>query len=366
MPNDNNRNNQSSHPTNYGRNNWSSQKDTRNLSLDEIEAREQAEIRNAKRAERKKFNIFNSAYADGRGVDEEEIAIAENPNLLNFFKFLGRKLNPLLSTNIMLVFGNFPIFFFLLAMSGYFSLQTTTPYYLVYAPLRGAMLFNQSPATAALWTIFERQMDVSVLTTADYVLFGLTGLLFITFGLVNVGVTYIIRNLFRGKPVFFFQDFFDAIKRNFRQALIYGILDILIIGLIGYDILFFNLNYGNHFVLDTMLFMSWCLALLYFFMRPYIYLMIVTFDLSLFKIFKNALYFTVLGVKRNFMFLLGTALVLLFEYVLLYAYFPLAVIVPFVILPALLTTMGIYAAYPKIKEIMIDPYYEEMSDVSEE
>ena len=366
MPNDNNRNNQNSHPTNYGRNNWSSQKENNNLSLDEIEAREQEELRNAKRAQRKKFNLFNSAYADGKGVDEEEIAISENPNLLNFFKFTGRKLNQLLSTNIMLVFGNFPIFFFLLAMSGYFSLHTTTPYYLVYAPLRGAMLFNQSPATAALWTIFERQMVVPVLTTTDYVLFGLTALLLFTFGPVNVGVTYIIRNLFRGKPVFFFQDFFDAIKRNFRQALTYGIMDLVIIALIAYDILFFNLNYGNHFILDTMLFMSWCLALLYFFMRPYIYLMIVTFDLSIFKMFKNALYFTVLGVKRNFMFLLGTAVLLLLEYVLLYAYFPLAVIVPFVILPALLSTMGVYAAYPKIKEIMIDPYYEEMPASSEE
>lgn len=362
MPNDNNQNR---HPTNYGRNNWSSQKESENLSLDEIEAREQEEIRSARRAERKKFNVFNSVYSDGKGVDKEEIAISENPNLINFFKFVGRKLNQLLSVNILLVLGNFPIFFFLLAMSGYFSLHTTTPYYLVYAPLRGALLFNPSPATAALWTIFERQMEISVLTTTDYVLFALTGLLVFTFGLVNVGVTYIIRNLFRGKPVFIMQDFFDAIRRNLRQALIYGILDVVIICLLIFDIVFFNLNYGMNFVLDTMLFMIWCLALLYFFMRPYIYLMIVTFDLSIFKMFKNALYFTVLGVKRNFMFLLGTAALLLFEYVLLFAYFPLAVIVPFVILPSMLAAMSIYAAYPKIKEIMIDPYYEEIEESEE-
>ena len=266
----------------------------------------------------------------------------------------------------MLVFGNFPIFFFLLAMSGYFSLPTTTPHYLVYAPLRGAMLFNQSPATSALWTIFERQMEVSVLTTADYVLFALSGLLILTFGPVRVGVTYILRNLFRGEPVFLVHDFFYAIKRNLRQAITYGIMDIVIVCLIVYDIIFFNLNYGNHFILDTMLFMSWCLALLYFFMRPYIYLMLITFDLSIFKMFKNALYFTVLGLKRNFVFLLGILVCLMLEYVLMFAYFPLAVIVPFVILPALFVMMGIYAAYPKIKEIMIDPYYEELSDADED
>jgi len=361
MPNDNNRN---SHPTNYGRNNWNSQNESNNLSLDEIEAREQEEKKRAKSG--KKFNLFNSLYSDGRGVDKEEEQIAEHPTLANFFKLLGRKLNPILSANILLVFGNFPIFFFLLATSGYFSIPTTTPYYLVYAPLRGAMLFNQSPATSALWTVFQRQMEVSVLTTTDYVLFALAALVILTFGPVRVGVTYILRNVFRGEPVFLMHDFFYAIKRNLRQAITYGIMDVVIVFLIVYDIVFFNLNYGAHFVLDTMLFMSWCLALLYFFMRPYIYLMLITFDLSIFKMFKNALYFTVLGIKRNFMFLLGTLALLMLEYVLMFAYFPLAVIVPFVILPGLLVMMGIYAAYPKIKEIMIDPYYEEIADAPEE
>lgn len=359
-----NGNNPNGRPSNYGKNNWHSGDDSKNLSLDEIEAREQEEKRR-ERSERKKFNLFSGAYADGKGVDKDEVQIAEHPTLPNFFKLLARKLNPILSANMLLIFGNFPIFFFLLAMSGYLSIHTTTPYYLVYAPLRGAMLFNNSPATSALWTIFQRQMEVPVLTTADYILFALSALVILTFGPVRVGVTYLLRNVFRGKPVFIMQDFFDSIKRNLRQAIIYGILDLLIIFLIVYDIVFFNLNYGINFVLDTMLFMSWCLALLYFFMRPYIYLMIVTFDLSLFKIFKNALRFTVLGVKRNFMFLLGTIALLLFEYVLMFAYFPLAVIVPFVILPSLIVMMGIYAAYPKIKEIMIDPYYEEMSASSE-
>ena len=339
--------------------------DNENLSLDEIEAREQEEKKRAQR-EKRKINIFNSAYADGKGVDKDEVQIADNPTLVNFFKLVGRKINQLLSVNIMMIVGNFPIFFFLLAMSGYFSIHTTTPYYLVYAPLCGAVLFDHSAATSALWTIFQRQMVVPVHTTVDYVLFALSGLVILTFGPVRVGVTYVLRNLFRGRPVFLLQDFFDAIKRNLRQAIIYGILDLSIVCLLIYDIVFFNLNYGVHFIMDMMFFMSWCLVLLYFFMRPYIYLMIVTFDLSLFKIFKNALRFTVLGVKRNFMFLLGTVVLLLLEYVLMFAYFPLAVIVPFVILPSLLVMMGIYAAYPKLKQYMIDPFYDEIAETPEE
>ena len=41
---------------------------------------------------------------------------------------------------------------------------------------------------------------------------------------------------------------------------------------------------------------------------------------------------------------------------------PLATIVPFIFFPSLLILMGVYAAYPKIKDIMIDPYYEEIKN----
>ena len=337
--------------------NYNPNKDRENLSLDEIEALEEEEKRAARKA---KFNIFNKAAEDGKGVDKDEVAIADNPTFLNFFKLLGRKLNQLLSVNIFMIFGNFPIFFFFLAMSGYFSVHTTSPYYTVYAPLRGAILFDNSAATSALWTLFSRQAEVTVHTTADIVLLLLTALLLFTFGPVRVGCTYILRNLFRGDPVFLFQDFFYAIKRNLKQALIYGFLDVLFMFLIFYDIVFFNLNYGANMMLNTMFFMSLCLAVLYFFMRHYIYLMLITFDLSIFKMLKNGLYFTVLGVKRNSALLFGTLFTALLEYMLLLVYFPLGVIVPFVILPALLMIMGVYAAYPKIKEIMIDPFYEEM------
>ncbi len=311
---------------------------------------------------KKKKSLFDRfMYSDGKGVSDDEIQISEHPTLLNFFKLLWRKLNPMLSINILFVLGNFPIFFFFLAMSGYFSIHTTTPYYTIYAPLHGAMLFDDSAAHSALWTMFSRQAEVTVQTTVDYVLLALSALLIITFGLVRVGCTYLTRNMFRGEPIFMMHDFFYCIKRNLRQAIIYGILDVGIIALLVYDIVFFSLNYSSGFMMMTMFFMSLCLALMYFFMRQYIYLMLITFDLSIFKMFKNALLFTVLGIKRNIMFLLGTFAVLFLEYVLMVIFIPLGVIVPFVILPSLLIMMGVYAVYPKIKEIMIDPYYEKIT-----
>ncbi len=322
-------------------------------SLDSLDS----ELNNG--GKKSRFNLFRNLNKDGPGVGKDEKPIIDEPTFVNFFKLIGRKINPLLSVNILLVFGNLPIFAFLLAMSGYFSISTTSPLYVVYAPLRGAMLFHQSPAVSALWTLFSRQGAVTVRTTADIVLLAISALTIFTFGPVRVGATYIVRNLLRGEPVFLFHDFFYAIRRNLRQALIYGVLDVLIAGVIVYDIVFFNLNFNVSTLTNIFFYATLCLAVLYFLMRHYIYLMIVTFDLSLFKIFKNALLFTVLGVKRNLLMILGTVLCAVFEYFLLIVYFPLGVIVPFVILPSLLILIGVYAAFPKIKQVMIDPYYEE-------
>jgi hypothetical protein len=74
--------------------------------------------------------------------------------------------------------------------------------------------------------------------------------------------------------------------------------------------------------------------------------------------FKNALLFTVLGVKRNAVSLIGILLLVAIEYGLLIVYFPLGVILPFVGLFSIGYMMQIYGAFPKIKQIMIDPYYE--------
>lgn len=338
------------------------------LSLDEIEELEEQEKREQKKKERKeKFNIFNRLYKDGSGVEKDEEQIADNPNLKNFFKLLGRKFNRIVTVNIFMILGNFPIFFLLLRMTEYFSEHTLAPSYTVFAPLRGAMMFNEgSPALAALWSIFSRQQEITISTTVDWILLGLGALTIFTFGPVRVGLTYILRNLFRGEPVFMWHDFWYAIRRNLRQALVYGVMDVVIVGVLIYDAMFFNINYNVSMMMSIMFFMTLCLGMLYFFMRHYIYLMIVTFDMSILKMFKNALLFTVLGIKRNLMMLLGTLILAGIEIFLMAVYLPLGMIVPFVILPALLMIIGIYAAYPKIKEIMIDPYYEKVNAAAAE
>ena len=89
----------------------------------------------------------------------------------------------------------------------------------------------------------------------------------------------------------------------------------------------------------------------------------VTFKLSVFKIFKNSLIFALVGFKRNILAFLGIAILLLFEVFFLVGLngilIVLAVAMPLAILFSTSAYMKVYASYYKIKEVMIDPYYEE-------
>ena len=68
-------------------------------------------------------------------------------------------------------------------------------------------------------------------------------------------------------------------------------------------------------------------------------------------------------MKRNFVALIGIVICLFLEVLFLFGsggiLLPLAVAAPLAIMFSTFAYMKVYASYFKIKEIMIDPYYEE-------
>jgi hypothetical protein len=93
-------------------------------------------------------------------------------------------------------------------------------------------------------------------------------------------------------------------------------------------------------------------------MRPYIYMMLITFDMKLSKIFKNALIFAALGIKRNLMWMLGVVVVVVLNFMLIIVCPPsiiIPIILPFFYLWAFTGFTVNYAIYPIIQKYMIDP-----------
>lgn len=305
--------------------------------------------------EKKKFNLYNIfANRDHpTGVDPNEPLITDNPNFVNFFKLFVRKFSNVTLINIMMVLTNFPIFFFLIGISGYFSAHTTAPAYNLYPHLSQIVGEKLSPASAALYGTYSLQTSVTVFSPTDYVFFYLTLLLIFTIGVSSVGSVYLHRNMVRGEPVFLLSDYFGTIKRNLRQTLIFGFIDAVIIGILAYDVAFLRVNSMSGTTTGIMFAAVIFLILLYYLIRIYVYTMIVTFDMPIMKMLKNALIMSIVGIKRNIFFLLGSAAVIALNYLLIMVYFPLGIIFPFMIVPSGLTFLGEYCVFPNIMKYMV-------------
>lgn len=311
-------------------------------------------IRNSEEKNKKKFKLFDM-NRDGKGVYEQE---SRKPNLLFFFKLLGRKFTQLLQLNLMLLFLVIPI----LVVIGIYFLgdKAATVTDITFAPLYGINRMLPIPSSGVGVDMSSMQMDLPVFSPVmNIVIIAMVLFLALTFGWQQTGAAYVLRGLFRGDAVFVFSDYFYAIKRNFKQAFFMGLLDFVCTAVLILDFLYFY-NLTGAFGFDFMYFTIFALSIIYIIMKFYMYTMLVTFDLKTFKILKNSLIFTVLGIKRNIIALLGIALIIAIHAFLIILLMPfgitIPIVLPFVYIMAILGFIATYAAYPIIDKHMIAPY----------
>ena len=280
------------------------------------------------------------------------------PNLKYFFKLFGRRFPRILTLNLMMLVQILPI----LAAVLVYMWSDTTPAQSgnLFAPLWGVSQISSAPSVSVWLSTLNIQTFVPIQTlpniVAYVILFAVTA---VTWGWQQVGAAYNLRSMVRREPVYLWSDFFYAIKRNFKQAFIVGLLDFLFLFLLVFDYLYFYMITGS-FAVDFMFFIIFALIILYSVMRFYLYLLLITFDLKTLKLFKNALIFAVLGIKRNLMAALGIVLIIGINLLLILGGLSIGlatpVILPFFYLLGVSGFITTYAAYPVIKKYMIDPY----------
>lgn len=175
-------------------------------------------------------------------------------------------------------------------------------------------------------------------------------------GPLVAGLTYVVRNFSLGKYVFLYSDFFEHAKKNIRQGLVVSVLDTVV----GYLLILAIRVYLTRMQYESLVFalpfaLALILGLIFLFMNYYLFLMVVTVDLPLVAMLKNALLFCVLGVAKNIFITLWCGVIV---FVCLW-YFPLSLIF---VLPVGFTTLLMivcFNAYPILEKYMINPYYEQ-------
>ena len=304
-----------------------------------------------------KFNIPNifDMNRNGRGVEPGEDT---TPNLKYFFKLTFRKLSNLITLNLMMLAMVLPIVF-----AGYIFFngpQMPTMSSPAFSALMGAQLTGGSDAllVTKLMTSLPQVNFITYDSYASWLPYLLIAILAITWGWQNTAVTYILRGLVRGDGVFMFSDYFYAIKKNFKQGFLLGLMDAGVIIVLIIDFLY-TWSARSTYWSYLMFFAVTALIIVYLFMRMYLYLMMITFNITFHKMLKNALIFTALGIKRNLMAGVGIVLCLALwgalAFIGLQYNLGFLIFVPALFFFAFMSFISVYCAYPIIKKHMIDP-----------
>lgn len=308
----------------------------------------------------KLFDFFSpTENKKDKGIKKTEKLVDEKFSTKSFFKLLKNRFMGLITLNVIVTIFLIPIIMFVLGVTGTFSYYTRTPESNMFLVLDGISNYEQGAHINVLLNVFGETSLLSRNSVTTDIFEKAIFAEFVVFGMMNVGFAYVLRETVRCNPVFIISDFFRTIKKNIKQALIFGAIDFGIIALLIYDIYAYNMN-ASEWIYLMFFYLSILMIFVYFVMRTYIYQMMITFDLSIKKLLKNAFLFTFIGLKRNFVGLLAVTLVVVLNYLLLSITFTfsLALVLPFVLTIALCGLISVYCAYPQIKKHMIDPYYE--------
>lgn len=296
------------------------------------------------------FKLFNKNRKE-KGVEKNEDT---TPNVGYYFKSLWRKFTKLLSVNLLAILQFVPLF---VAFFAYFWAETTpTVTDLSFPLINGLSQMEPSAVHSVLWMLSSPQLNIPVLSSGVLLTIGGMCLLFaLLFGWWNVGFTYLMRELVNGRPIFIFSDLKHAIKRNAKQGFLLGLLDFIILFILGVNIFSMGSGSSAGFLGDFFYVANIAIAIIYTIMRFYIYLMVVTFDMGIFKILKNALIFVMLGIKRNLLAILWIAILLALNVLLFVVFTPLGIILPILYIASIPLFTTVYAAYPVIHRYMVEP-----------
>ena len=304
------------------------------------------------------FNLFTAYNKDGKGVKKRKITDKERYSLKSFFIVYKNQFWNLIFLNLIFMMMISPVICGMLAYTGVFDDRAQTPSNILYAPVYGAHLCFPTPATANLTGIYGTQGSVAVGSGVTNALFYITLTVFLTFGPASAGMTYILRAYAKGEFAYLWHDFFGTIKKNFIGSVTLGIADLAVIILLVYSSAhYFTASAGIDYTI--LFFITFSMGVIYFIMRFYLYILLITFKLSPVKLIKNSFILALLGIKRNFMAVLGILALLILSILVFWISVPLGITLPFFFLISNCSFITCFAAYANVKKYMIDPYYAE-------
>lgn len=181
----------------------------------------------------------------------------------------------------------------------------------------------------------------------------------VTIGPAIAAMTVIAKKMMQDRHVFLLSDFFDAFKDNFKQSFFMGLIDLVVLFLCSTAITFYY-NYDTQSMWIWVPFLIAVLTgILFLFINFYAFTMITTIRLRLRDIIKNAMIFSVIGIKANLIIVLYMVLLGLFLFIM---YTPISVLFVLVNVFSTLCFVIVFNVYPVIDRYLIQPQLQRQAE----
>ena len=148
---------------------------------------------------------------------------------------------------------------------------------------------KNAPKKHAFFEFFELWFNNIWSLISVNITFSLLNVLILPCGLAFAGMANVTRSLVRGKHSFGVSDFWNTIKKNWKQALPAGIINTLIMVVLVFGIYFYFNGTGALSIIGTGALRS--VFMVFSIMKYYLWLIMITFKLPLKKVYKNSLLF---------------------------------------------------------------------------
>ncbi len=235
--------------------------------------------------------MFGNNYArPGKGVNKRD---PNQSRISIFFELLFRKLGELCKVNIAYLIVCIPTFLLTMICMGVVSGR------IVQAALPGIAKILELPTVD-----MSNPEFVNLAVKIDLIIRVLFAYLFTIFlgqGPVTAGYTYILRNYGREEHVWMFSDWFEHTRKNFLQALLVWVIDIVVFSIVVIAVSSYIELGGAATYLAGVVSAAY---FVYMMMHFYIYQLMITFKNSLRDVFRNAFILTMQKIPRNVLFLL--------------------------------------------------------------
>lgn len=189
----------------------------------------------------------------------------------------------------------------------------------------------------------------------------------VTVGPAQAGFTYVLRNYSREEHAFVWSDFKDNALKNFKQSMIISGIDFVVTILMIWTIRMYVIFGGASLIMAIGTPLMIMIFVTYMIMHMYLYPMLVTFNLSIKQLYKNALIFAIVKLFPNLGILLLCLVIIFLTFGMIISFSQIIGLMLFAFLTvSLIGMITNFYVYPKLQKYMMREDEEEASNDEEE